>query len=421
MSDTIAKFRIPEGNWSRFQDRIKKLSSKSLKLMGEPVTAEVVDTVDEVHPNNPMVFRRFFVVCVTGPTPKINGWSFVGALDRVPLEGGAVANVVRTAPNQSLPSHLRDATECEHCRTNRARKTLFVLQTTEHGATEYKTVGRACLKDFLGHPSPEGIAGYFEALHSLTLGLEEDDNVGGGGPARYGTIEFLARVCAHIRVDGWVSGAAARMRGCESTAHRAFDEMGASIGPTSPTPDDYAKAKNAVEWLMVFFDQKQESGETLSDYFHNLNVILRSPSVDFKSSGLVASSIPTAETQQGHAVKRAAFDGLKNTSEFLGQVGDKITLKCEVVSLRVLGTMFGESTLIKFIANDSLVVWFASGDVVNEWDAVGEILIRGTVKAHEVYNGCKQTVLTRVSMTSQEKLDKEAAKKARKAAKTKAV
>ena len=129
--ETLATFRIPDANLGKLRDDIAKLSRKSMKLMGTPITMSVVDVEDVENKKHPGTFDRFHIVTVTGARPKLAGWEFVAAMDMVTLDDGQTATLVRNAPGKSMPVELRNHTECDHCHTHRARKTLYVVQKTE--------------------------------------------------------------------------------------------------------------------------------------------------------------------------------------------------------------------------------------------------------------------------------------------------
>ena len=121
-------FKIPEANLSALQARIAKLSKKAEKLNTEPITLKILGTITEPDKEIKGLVHKFFMVIVTGPEPRVNGYKFVGALDVINIDGQKMA-VVRTAPGETVPTDLRERVQdCDHCHTTRARKTLYVLR-----------------------------------------------------------------------------------------------------------------------------------------------------------------------------------------------------------------------------------------------------------------------------------------------------
>jgi len=145
-TEVIQTFRIPDGNLEALRERLAKLSKKAVKLVGQPIEMKVIATEDvERKSKTPYgetrldlngkeiglgVFDRFHTVTVSGPRPKLAGWTFAAALDVVDVDGEK-AVMVRNAPGETIPAHLREhATGCDHCNTERRRKTLYVLRKT---------------------------------------------------------------------------------------------------------------------------------------------------------------------------------------------------------------------------------------------------------------------------------------------------
>ena len=119
----VQEFKIPDANLAALQEKIGKLSKKAVKLMGLPITLTVVKTFDVERtkhdfatgkPFGTGVFDRFHTVSLSGPRPKLAGWTFSAALDVVDVDGEK-AVMVRNAPGESIPSHLREHVE-QHLR-----------------------------------------------------------------------------------------------------------------------------------------------------------------------------------------------------------------------------------------------------------------------------------------------------------------
>jgi hypothetical protein len=137
-----------------------------------------------------------------------------------------------------------------------------------------------------------------------------------------------------------------------------------------------------------------------SGYEANLTAVLRGQAVDARHLGLAVSAIPAhqrlldqrqANTADQDAVAAACVD-------HVGVVGDKITLTGTVrTAIRVDGFTYHSPDSILIILDCGTAV--AKMTTAASWAyqvKVGDPLtITGTVKAHTVWNGVKQTVLTR--------------------------
>lgn len=123
---TSPVFEIPESNFESLKEKIAKISKKAVKLVGQPIVLTVVG-----HKNKEIkkdVFRLYYLVTVSGPQPKLAGWVFSAALDVVDVEGEKMV-MIRNAPGESVPASFRDRVkDCDHCHTERTRKTLYILR-----------------------------------------------------------------------------------------------------------------------------------------------------------------------------------------------------------------------------------------------------------------------------------------------------
>lgn len=84
----------------------------------------------------------------------------------------------------------------------------------------------------------------------------------------------------------------------------------------------------------------------------------------------------------------------KSNSEFVGEIKERLRgLKATVTGIRSTEGYYGTTFIYSFKSGENVFVWFSSScKDIEEGD---EILLTGTVKDHKIYNGIKQTVLTR--------------------------
>ena len=74
-----------------------------------------------------VVYRH---ITIQGQYPHIGGWKVVAVKDLLEgEEGGEV--LIRTVPGEEVPPEVREHKGCDHCHTNRARKTEYVLKKRE--------------------------------------------------------------------------------------------------------------------------------------------------------------------------------------------------------------------------------------------------------------------------------------------------
>jgi hypothetical protein len=398
-------FKVPRGRVAELVERLEKLARRAAKLGVQLPTVEVVrewqesrSTRDPQSGELVTEVRRWSDVRVTGEAPRLNGWHFLAT-----IQHSEFGNVVKRVPHaettelELTPFRHTDARRCDHCKAIRRRVDTFVVRH-EDGRT--LQVGRSCLRDFLGHKSPQAIANFCSYLIELVREASE----WGGGWHVDTSIElehYMACVAASIRQAGWVSGAAARDSGDTSTAnHASWLAVPPSLGvhpevkrawrEAQPTEGDAERARKLLWTACADLDALTER----NDYQHNLYVALRAGrgriEVDRRGNpGIVASAARYAERILDEISKRE-----RAPSRHVGTVGKRIDLKVTVRMHRSWENNFGTTHLYKFTdAEGNDLVWFASRcQDINEGD---ELELRGTVKAHGDYNGRAQTTLTR--------------------------
>ena len=417
-------FSIPDENLARLMERVEKLSRKAVKLVGQPIVLTVVSVKDVertqtswiggvAHQVGTGVFDRYHEVTVDGPRPKFAGWSLVANLEHLKAEGEEIT-IVRAVPGASVPEEYRNSSAqvCDHCQTRRNRTNTFVLV---HDDGSYKKVGRQCIADFLGHMAPADLVRMFEYLAEATEAAEEGEGMGGCGiPKFFNTKEYLAWVVANMRCDGWLSRTNANNAGRygQATADQAGGcmvehMMGKAIKPEyKPTEADYKRVDAAFEFMTTFL-----AGAELNDYLHNLSVVLKLNVIGSKLMGIAASLIPTAEREMGKEIERRVWANLKETSQYLGVVGGKLFVHATVANTRELESAYGVTTMVKFVTPEgSAVTWFASGNKTEEFPIGLKLILAGTVKKHEDYQGLRQTLLTRCCVVTEEIVAAETAK-----------
>lgn len=422
-------YRVPEVNYSLLQEDMKRLQRRAKKLGSEEITLNEVGYEDHqgyyvgsmsghklvylapgiaptkrFGPEGWMIshnVRRYYLLTITGVSPKLGGWSFVGAIDLVrDEEGKVVGNMVRTLPDQEMPEQYRTTDpHCDHCGIARRWKSTYIVK---HEDGVYAQVGRQCLKDFTGHKSPESLASMAEILMNISdlAGLAEDDDWGEGRGGRrrdrYHLEMILTQAATVIRTDGWVSKAVADATMRTSTAAMLRIWISATGNEaeklarhfeTSET--DKQTAKDTVEWMRSLAER-----EKLSDYEHNLSLFALAGVVDEKVLGFVVSAIPAymrAHDREVFAKKERA------ESTHVGQVKQRIEMVLTLAMIRYIDSNFGTRTMCKYRdENGNVVIWWAS-DAIDM--AVGtKIKAKATIKEHSEYNGIKQTIVSRLAV-----------------------
>jgi hypothetical protein len=427
-------YRIPVQNWYALLDRIEKIARKANKLGFAPIEVKKIGEETKTWNETDTVQRSqvYYIAELTGETPRINGFSLVATLSHVALDDGTRENILMVVPGENVPEKYRKvgAEVCDHCHTRRARNENFLIRN-DQGI--YKVVGRNCLADFLGSKNPHQVASYMEAMISVAkeLGEGEDDDYvrgSGGGKTKFHVPTIVAHAVACVNKWGWLSiGKAREMVDATPTSNRvsfnAFElntsghrnrcnEWCVRNNHVDVTSEDHAKAAQIIEWAREWtqeqIDQAWAKGSEVSEYIVNLNVVVRLGWIEPKFLGILVSVVGVEQRERERQAQRAEEDrrrreeaekGAKGNLEFVGNIGDKITLKLRVVSQREIASDWGGSTLYTFVdpeTGNQFVTFHSGREVLEDGETY---TIRATIKGHKEFRGIPQTTLTRIRAT----------------------
>ena len=296
-----------------------------------------------------------------------NGWKVLAR-----IEHGAQGNIVFPFDCEAPEEWYTCKARCDHCGANRFRKVTYIVEQ-EDGSR--KQVGKTCLKEYTGI-APESAALWAEARSDL----ERDEFYGGGSPNQ-ADILFPVRdvlACAYdsIKDNGY--------RKSDSIGSTKDDVLGRIAAYSKMTDEGLSRADEIIDWL--------SSLETTNDLERNCISLAKSGYAKRRHFGMLAYMPVAYERDIERKAREAERAAAKASSEFVGAVGERITVKAD--SARLLTsweTMYGWTYLYKFVSDGNVFVWFASRPI----EADDGITIKGTVKAHSERDGEKQTVLTR--------------------------
>ena len=289
-------------------------------------------------------------------------YAIISAIDYL-TDGDAV---YRTLEGYDLPDQYRErGPECEHCGTNRMRKTVYILRSD---AGEYRQVGSTCLGAFIGGDETELVAAFRSQL-------DADEDERGRQGRMIGLETYLSHVAQAMREYGWLGATASKANGGTPTATIAYDMLRTGRA-TSEADGETARA--AITWAQSLSDDEP------NDYSNNLHVLAGQRAIEPKHLNLTASMIVSHQ--------RAIANGQRAAeSNHFGTVGKREQFSLTVE--RVFTTEYGVTHI--HTMRDSagnVAVWFATKEALE----VGRsYTLAATVKSHGERDGVKQTVLTR--------------------------
>lgn len=382
----LETFAIPTFRRANIEKRIAKLARKAAKNGNPDISVSFGETfIREVDTEYGKTDVEFVSVTVTGEAPRIAGWDF---LARIELLGDE--NLVHSVPGSDIQldqSFRHHNGYCDHCNSARRRNDVFVLSN----GSEQIAVGRTCLREFLGIDDPKAIISRAQFFEELRDARDEDD-LGNFGSFGYVYLpEVLEYAAANIRLNGYVSKAKQQETGELTTGDTVMLNIQKAIGFDKLEPND--TDKEWTEKTIQFFRGQEDFG---NDYMDNLRVIMKQDIIKKQHVNLIASAVITAQRQLAPKPK------IKE-SNFVGEVKTRLRgLELMLEKIIYLGySSFGESYLHLMKDSDGNVFSWITGKKLQK--AEGELIrVDGTVKQHKLYNGVKQTVLTRAKEVKNE-------------------
>jgi len=411
------EFKVPEHSLQWLNIQFAKLNKRAKKLgvaeVSYTIIGEEINKITHVGGEKLEVpeYRTWKILKVEGQAPKFAGWEFLGRLDHNEEHG----NIFSAVPGKKIPDQYRNVSRysCEHCNKNIYRTETFVVQ---HESGEAKQVGRTCIKDFLGHNSPEKIVAWAEWWIRFEVLLEDDedggwDNRGGGRSEKwwertYDLESVLTYSVACIREYGWVSGGEARNDHTKiSTSNRVTDNIidrhkklknwREADQLIYPTDEDKEFAKVARAWV-------QEMNPEDNDYLGNLKVISSQDYVNGKQWGLAVSMI---SAYKRHVEKKELAKRTNKKNEWFGEVKDKVELTVQVIRVFEIEGTYGVSYLHKMLTEEGYSVDWWCSNYNNSMDQGYWYKIKGTIQDHIEYKDWKSTKLTRCKVIEEIEMD----------------
>jgi len=312
------------------------------------------------------------VLVVTGEAFKFNGWKFIGIADFI--EGKAIT---RSLPEgrELNPSEVKVG-YCEHCQTNRTRKTALFVEN-EQG--EVKQVGSTCVKDFLGWNFSVGVfpeESEFESLGSFS-----------GGVIGVALGDLLIQAVAVVEKYGYI-------KSNESLSTKQVTwALITGYGLTTDVIQDIRKEVGQITLAQIQkADELLQFGKTFegeSEYAQNLRTVCALSTVTEKVAGIAVSLVKVYDNQK----TKELVESVVFKSEQFAPTGDKVEIDIEVVGQNTFESQYGWTTLYTFSNGEYQFKWFSSRGLNVE---IGDkFTIKGTVKGSDEYKGTFSTVLTR--------------------------
>lgn len=348
-----------------------------------------------------------------------NNWAFGGSVEPSGVDGKNFVDVNLSGKDLGfvIPSKYFTVNPCtcDYCKTNRKRNKAYLIVNQKTG--EWKQLGKECLKLFVAGIDIDAIATFESFVKEAEDAANPGDEFFYNRRARFVEVQRALELAqAATKMFGFVATRDnVGDRNVFSTKNivqaKILKEMGCQSDLLNVDNAEREKINLAVAKLTVYSTHAEDDisndiialRETVTKlpdepYYNNLKTVLANEYVPLDKLGLLVSA-PKAISRYYELKKmQEEKEKLAKSSNYIGEVGEKISVN--FVSGREVAcceTQFGLLHIYEFKdASGNVIVWKSSSG--KEIPESGKI--SGTVKAHEEYNGIKQTIILRAKIAA---------------------
>lgn len=337
-----------------------------------------------------------------------NNWAFGGSVEPSGVDGKNFVNVNLSGKDLGfiVPSKYFTVNPCtcDYCKTNRKRNKTYLVVNQETG--EWKQLGKECLKLFVTGIDVDAIATFESFIKEAECAANPGDEFFYNKRFKFVKVaDALALAYAVYSERGYLA--------TRDSVGNSNDLCNKNIVQRKLTQQygcdsDFLNITNSTRGKIdaMTFKADINVGDVISDveqlpddpYYNNLKVIVANEYVPLNKLGLLVSIPKAIDRYEEEKRRQEEKEKLASESNYLGSVGEKISVN--FVSGREVAcceTQFGLLHIYEFKdANGNMVIWkTSSGKDIPESGTV-----TGTVKAHEEYNGIKQTIILRAKIAA---------------------
>lgn len=393
-------YKIHEDNLERLESKLNTIEKKCAKLGCSYTYRRLGEVYEEVEScTGRKYIAKFIEVEVTGKA-KVEGWQVIAKIEHTP--NGVV--IFKFTNEVDIPEKYKsgDYKVCEHCKSTRNRKVLYVLKNNRNN--KWKQVGASCLAEFTRGLDAEYAANFVSIFDTLS---KFDFEVPQKTVKKYYPLTAYLSYCVEcISKFGWT-----RSGQGYSTADRAWEyfllkEYGISyliefkdtveaqmnaVDFKAMTPENIAQATSILNFIRHM--------EADSDYTISLKSIFSSDYFLTKYRNFVASSVKYFQSYLKLSQDKSNLSDAnrqESKSSHIGNIGDKITCKISDIScLSSWDGAYGKMVMYKIIDDSGNVIIWETSKILDLSDLSLYNEVSFVVKSHSEFREVLQTEVMR--------------------------
>lgn len=198
------------------------------------------------------------------------------------------------------------------------------------------------------------------------------------------TLNFLAQVVADISVRGFISGKEAKDSGAQSTGDFAF--WAVNLNEADYSEDHEKVASEALAWIR---DYKGDNA-----FMQSLVKVAAFDTIHMGQCDRAAWIIQKFLNRENEElpVEYGA------NSQFVGVPKQEVVFRGTVALVRTYRSRFGEKQVLSLLDTKGNVYTYFPSNKILPLEQGQTVRVRAIVKAHNVYNGVNQTIVTRATI-----------------------
>lgn len=367
----IDMVNVSESQMKKFTAFCNKISRnlKKYGIEGEVTALNMGYHMDDI-PNS-RARHKVFDMYVAFPKIDLGDWKILATIEHSPE-----ANIVYFHTNDNIENRkelFSVKPSCDHCDTNRRRKTTYIIQNVQN--KEIKQIGKSCARDFFD-VDVNNISAFEQLIkcskHLADAGFSEYISSNGN----YFVYDLDMVIDVAIKTISMFGFHTANQH--NSTKADIYDQI---INNANP-PVLHTKPKFTVEDIINYW--KTNNSDT--DFSLNAKSLIERGYVKPNHFGLLAAMVGICMSEN---------DQNKN-SEYVGKIGEKFSGKVVLLSRSVVNTPRFRGVVNRLLYNGNMITAFG-GAFVNVQKGA-EVEIDGKVCRHSDYRGEKQTTINYVKL-----------------------
>lgn len=356
----------------------KRLEKKGLPLITYKAEEKYL-SMAEVFPKHTLP-KHFGEIMV-----NVIDFSFTSNFENIHLETGyeivAVIDHVESLVHVFVEGvdveQFRNRSVCDHCKTKRNRNKTVILRKGD----EFLQIGTKCLSDFFQKNVNDLVKAMELFASNPSYDNSPDEYFSNGRHHSHCAVSLetvLPLAVASIQKYGYASSSETN-----STKKVVLDSIFGGHFYIKATQEDKEVASKVLEWM-------KNLPMNVSCFQSNLRQIADNGFVSINNFGYACYAVVEYFKE---LAKKAELEN--NSSEYFGNVGDKVQIEISLVSKRDVQTSFGYSCYHTFKDTEGhTFVWGTSSRPAMR---IGDTYkVKATIKEHSEFKGVKQTYLVRV-------------------------